>query len=121
LRFETNNPPKKVRCGYIYSRDRLPCEVPVDDETKMVSSISILSTAAYYVFRHFSQYIIPGATRSETSGNNDALAFKNPNGSIITQIYNQGDSSKAMIVEVRSELYQLDVSAHGWAPLRVRL
>jgi glucosylceramidase len=85
------------------------------------SARTLTVTAAYYVFRHFSQYIVPGATRIETSGSNDALAFKNPDGSIIIQIYNQGDSSQAMIVEVRGELYQLDVPAHGWARLRVRL
>jgi len=56
----------------------------------------------------------------ETSGSNDAVAFKNPDGSIVIQVYNGGDSSRAMIIEVLGELYQFDVPGHGWATLRVK-
>jgi glucosylceramidase len=80
-------------------------------------------TPAYYVFRHFSQYIAPGATRIGTSGNSDALAFKNPDGSIIVQVYNKGAAAKRTTVGVGSALsqalYQFDAPAHGWATLRV--
>ena len=93
---------------------------------------TLTATAAYYVFRHFSQYIAPGATRigatgsgtaykglSDTTFNTlNALAFKNPDGNIVTQVYNKGDSSKTTIVKVGSALYQFDVPAHGWATLR---
>jgi glycosyl hydrolase family 30 len=54
---------------------------------------------------------------------NDALAFKNPDGSVAVQIYNKTASSKRMTVGVGSalsqSLYQLDVPAHGWATLRL--
>jgi glucosylceramidase len=80
-------------------------------------------TAAYYVFRHFSQYIAPGSTRIGTSGSNDALAFKNPDGSVVVEVYNKGASSKRTTVGVGTALsqalYQFDVPAHGWATLRV--
>jgi glucosylceramidase len=80
-------------------------------------------TPAYYVFRHYSQYIAVGATRIGTTGSTDALAFKNPDGSIIVQVYNKGTSSKRMIVGIGSalsqSLYQFDVPAHGWDTLRV--
>ena len=83
------------------------------------SAQTLIITPAYYVFRHYSQYIAPGATRIGINGSNDALAFKNPDGSIITEIYNSGDSSATMTVDVSSTLYQFDVPAHGWATLRV--
>jgi glucosylceramidase len=90
----------------------------VDRSTK-----KLIVTPAYYVFRHFSQYIAPGATRIGTTGSNDAFAFKNPDGAIITQVYNKGDSSNKMTVGVGSAfsqvLYQFDVPAHGWATLRL--
>ncbi len=54
------------------------------------SAKKLIVTPAYYVFRHFSQYIAPGATRIKISGSTDALAFKNPDGSVITQVYNKG-------------------------------
>ena len=82
------------------------------------SAKKLIVTPAYYAFRHFSQYIAPGATRIEISGSTDAVAFKNPDGSIITEVYNKGASAKTTTVGVGSALYRFDVPAHGWATLR---
>ena len=70
------------------------------------SAKKLIVTPAYYAFRHFSQYIALGATRIGTSGSNDALAFKNPDGSIIVEVYNKGTASKTTIVGVGSALSQ---------------
>ena len=101
------------------------------------SAKTLTRTAAYYTFRHFSYYIAPGATRIGVSGSGDAfkgvsdksyntlnaLAFKNPDGTIVIQAYNKATSSKTTIVGVGTALsqtlYQFDVPAHGWATLRV--
>ena len=83
------------------------------------SAKTLTVTAAYYAFRHFSQYIAPGATRVGLSGNKDALAFKNPDGSIVTEVYNGGGSAKPTSIGIGSAVYQFDVPAHGWATLRV--
>src|SRR5206468_13080070 len=53
------------------------------------SAKKLIVTPAYYVFRHFSQYIGVGATRIGLSGSADAFAFKNPHGSIVVQVYNK--------------------------------
>lgn len=79
---------------------------------------TLIVTPAYYAFRHFSQYIAPGATRIEISGSDDALAFKNPDGSVITEVYNSGSSAKTTTVAVSGSTFQFDVPAHGWATLR---
>ena len=87
------------------------------------SAKRLIVTPAYYAFRHFSQSIAIGATHIGTTENNDALAFKNPNNSIVVQIYNKGTAAKRMTVGVGSALsqalYQFDVPAHGWGTLRV--
>jgi glucosylceramidase len=75
-------------------------------------------TAAYYAFRHFSQYIQPNATRVDVKGSTDAVAFVNPDGSTITELYNKGSASLKTTVQVSGAFYQLDVPAHGWATLR---
>ena len=84
---------------------------------------TLTATAAYYAFRHFSAYIVPGATRIGTQGSNDALAFKNPDGSVIVEVYNKASAAAATTVGVGSALsqtlYQFTVPAHGWATLRV--
>ena len=87
------------------------------------SAKTLTATAAYYAFKHYSFYVVPGATRIGTSGTNDAVAFKNPDGSIIIEVYNKASSSTSMIVGVGSALsqtlYQFNVPAHGWATLKV--
>ena len=80
-------------------------------------------TAAYYAFLHYSSSIAVGATRVGTTGTNDAVAFKNPDGSIVVQVYNKGTAAKTTTVGVGSALsqtlYQFSVPAHGWATLRL--
>jgi glucosylceramidase len=98
---------------------------------------TLTRTAAYYVFRHFSASIAPGATRIAATGSStpykgvgdtayntlNAFAFKNPDGSIVIQVYNKNASSTKTTVGVGSALsqvlYQFDVPAHGWGTLRV--
>jgi glucosylceramidase len=82
------------------------------------SAKKLIVTPAYYVFRHFSQYIQPNATRIGVSGSTDALAFLNPDGSIVTEVYNKGESVKKTTLAIGAALYEFDVPAHGWATLR---
>jgi glucosylceramidase len=86
----------------------------VDRETQ-----ELIVTPAYYVFRHWSQYIAPGATRIQIGGSNDAVAFKNPDDAIIVQVYNPGESAQQKTVAIRGTSHQFEVPAHGWATLRV--
>jgi glucosylceramidase len=84
------------------------------------SAKKLIVTPAYYVFRHFSSTIAPGATRIGTTGSNDAVAFKNPDGSVVLHLYNSGAAAKTMTVAIGGSpsLYQFAVPAHGWATLR---
>jgi glucosylceramidase len=83
------------------------------------SAQTLIVTPAYHVFRHFSQYIAPGATRIEITGSSDSLAFLNPDGSIVTEVYNSGDTAKVVTTEVGARTVQFEVPSHGWATLRV--
>jgi glucosylceramidase len=94
----------------------------------------LIQTAAYHAFRQFSQFVLPGATRIAATSANDALkglstqtwnginalAFKNADGSIVTEIYNKGASALSLNVKVGSSVYQISVPAHGWDTLTVR-
>lgn len=70
-------------------------------------------TPAYYVFRHLSQFVDPGATVVATSGA-DALAFKNTSGTLVTVMYNSGEAT-TYVLSVRGELLQFAMPANGWA------
>lgn len=71
-------------------------------------------TPTYYLFRHFSQYVEPGAKRLGTQGG-DAFAFKNPDGSIVTIVNNGTAQASAVTLSVAGKMLQFNVPAHGWA------
>jgi glucosylceramidase len=76
---------------------------------------TLIATPAYFVFRHVSQYVDPGAKVVATSGG-DALAFKNPDGTIVAVVYNSGAARK-MTVGVAGKKEQFDMPANGWATI----
>jgi len=82
------------------------------------SAKKLIVTPAYWTFRHFSQYINPGATRIGATGSDEVLAFMNPDGYIITQVCNKDNAQKELTIQVGSELYRFTLPAHSWATLR---
>jgi glucosylceramidase len=78
-----------------------------------VNGSQLIITPTYYVFRHLSQFVEPGAVRVGTQGG-DALAFRNPDGSIVTVIYNSGGETQ-MAVAVGGQTLQFTAPAQGWA------
>ncbi len=76
-------------------------------------------TPAYYVFRHVSEYVDPGATRIDTSIS-DAVAFKNQDGSIVTIIHNSGNSPSQTTLQVGSTKLQFTIPGLGWATVNLQ-
>ena len=70
-------------------------------------------TPAYHVFRHVSQFADPGARVVGTSGG-DAIAFKNPDGSLVAVMYNSGGARK-LTVALGGTRLQFDMPGNGWA------
>ena len=81
------------------------------------SSKTLIVTPAYYVFRHVSQYVQPGAKVVATSGG-DAIAFKNPDGSVVAAMYNSGGAS-TFIVQLKGQKLQFSMPGAGWATVVV--
>ena len=82
----------------------------VDTTTKALNR-----TPTFYVFRHLSQFVAPGAVVLGTTGG-DALAFKNPNGTIVTVMYNSG-AAKSYVVAVGGKKLQFQMPSGGWATI----
>jgi glucosylceramidase len=74
-------------------------------------------TPAYYAFRHVSQFVDPGAQRVATMGG-DALAFKNPDGSLVLALYNSG-GARQMIVSIGGKQLQFQAPGNGWATVNL--
>ena len=76
----------------------------------------LIETPAYYVFRHLSYFVDPGATRVEATGG-DAVAFKNPDGSLVAIVYNSASQNATISVAMGGSTFQVQVPGQGWATL----
>jgi len=83
-----------------------------------VAAKTLNVTPSYYVFRHCSQFVAPGAKVVAASGG-DALAFKNPDGSIVAVMRNAGAARTATVAMAGKKL-QFAVPADGWATIVAR-
>jgi glucosylceramidase len=70
-------------------------------------------TPTYYVIRHLAQFVEPGAVVLGTTGG-EALAFKNPGGSVVTVLRNSG-AAKTYTLAVAGKRLQFEMPADGWA------
>jgi glucosylceramidase len=75
-------------------------------------------TPAYYVFRHVSRFVATGAKVVATSGG-DALAFKNPDGSVVVVMFNSG-AARTTTVAIAGQKLQLPMPGNGWATVVAR-
>ena len=65
------------------------------------------------MFRHLSQFVAPGAKVLAASGG-DALAFKNPDGSLVAVMHNAG-SAQTMTIALGGKKLRFAMPADGWA------
>jgi glucosylceramidase len=76
----------------------------------------IIKTPAYYVFRHFSQFVDPGAKVLATSGG-DAFGFKNPDGSLVAVLHASSAKSN-YTVRIAGKNLQFSMPGDGWATIK---
>jgi glucosylceramidase len=79
-----------------------------------VANNTITQTPTYYVFRHLSQYVAAGAKVVSASGSNDALAFKNPDGTFVAVVYSTSAKTN-YTVSLAGKKVQFSMPANGWA------
>jgi glucosylceramidase len=89
------------------------------DALLAVNGTTITQTPAYYVFRHLSQYVVPGANVVATSGG-DAVAFKNPDGSIVVATYNSGAANNSYVVAIGGKKFSFAMPGQGWATVKYK-
>jgi glucosylceramidase len=78
---------------------------------------TVTPTPTYYVFRHLSQYVAPGASVLETTGG-DAVAFKNPDGSLVAVMFNSGQANPSYVVDLGGTKFSFAMPANGWATVK---
>jgi glucosylceramidase len=64
----------------------------------------------YYLMKHLSHFVKPGARRLETEGDENVLAFVNPDGAIVVLTANATPNPRALTVRAGSRLFSVTVS-----------
>jgi glucosylceramidase len=75
----------------------------------------------YYLLKHVSHFVKPGAELLETEGDfSDMLAFKNPDQSIVVVAHNNTEQEKNMRFKIDSENHQLKLKPGAFISLMVK-
>lgn len=87
----------------------------VDAATK-----SFQYTPEYYVMKHLSHYVQPGAYKLEITGTfNNLLAFLNPDKSIVVALANESNDDRIVSIQVGDRVYQPSLPAHSISTLLI--
>ncbi len=79
------------------------------------TSKEIVYNPEFYLLKHFSFFIKPGAYKIKTEGNNsELLAFRNPDKSIVVIIGNSKDSKYDASVRIGNEILQASLEPHSF-------
>lgn len=77
-------------------------------------------TNEYYVLKHVSHFVQPGAVKVETNGVFDnLLAFVNPDKSIVVILANEGDKDKKVSVQIGKQVFQPILPAYSFSTLLI--
>lgn len=76
--------------------------ISINKETKEVKY-----NPEYYLMKHLSHYVLPGAFRLKTTGGKEHLAFINPNGEVILMYVNTDDADKDISVSVNGKIVKI--------------
>ena len=65
----------------------------------------------YYLMKHFSHFIQPGASMVASAGSyEDALAFKNPDGTVVVLVANPQDAAREVSLDIDGTTYKVSMA-----------
>ena len=83
--------------------------ISINKETKQV-----VYNPEYYIMKHVSHYVMPGAYRLKTSEGENHLAFQNPDGKIIIIVVNKDNSDKNVTIGIKDKTISLNLKAKSF-------
>ena len=76
-------------------------------------------TPMFYAFKHFSYFISPGAHYVSAGASSNAIAFLNPDGSLVIQLQNPEDKPVVIRINVDESTLSIKLPALSWNTLTV--
>jgi glucosylceramidase len=71
----------------------------------------------FYIMKHVSHFVQPGASRLKTSGGKDHLAFMNPDGTIVLVLINTADTDKKFTIATSGKTFEIMTKAKSFNTL----
>jgi len=89
--------------------------VVVDPESKTYNY-----TIEYYLLKHMSHFVRPGARKLETDGEyKDLLAFLNPDKSVVVLIANQLQTAKVVKIRIGNDTFLAELKPNSFSTITV--
>jgi glucosylceramidase len=85
--------------------------ITIDPDTK-----EVMFNPEFYVMKHFSHYITPGAVRMDTKGpwSGNSVAFQNPDGSKVVVIANPFNDARELCMELDNKNYRVTLEPESF-------
>lgn len=75
----------------------------------------------YYLMKHFSHFVQPGAKRLQTSGAfSNLLAFRNPDQSIVLVAFNEAEAAKNISIKLEDQLLEATLPAGSFSSFSLK-
>jgi glucosylceramidase len=115
-------------CSYMYWNIALAQGAPSTWGWKQNSLVSVDTAAGtfrythdFYLFKHLTHFVDVGSHRVETSGTcDDALAFRNPNGTLVVLFRNELAHAQRITVRIQQRTVALDLPPDSIATLSLK-
>lgn len=88
--------------------------ITVDKNTKKVTY-----TPMFWAFKHFSYYVQPGAHYMDIGKTSGAIAFLNPDGSLVIELQNENNGSKPLTLNIDGNTLNIELPGMSWSTLVV--
>ncbi len=88
--------------------------VTVDKSTKEVTY-----TPMFWAFKHFTYYVQPGARYVDIGSEKNAVAFLNPDGSLVIELQNEKAKDKTLTINIDGAALSIDLPGMSWSTLVV--
>lgn len=100
----------------IDSQDPWPqnAAITVDRNTKKVTY-----TPMFWAFKHFSYYVQPGARYVDTGKAEGAIAFLNPDGSLVIELQNESNEDRTLTIAIDGGALSIELPGMSWSTLVV--
>jgi O-glycosyl hydrolase len=73
----------------------------------------------FWAFKHFSYYVQPGARYVDIGKTDGAIAFLNPDGSLVIELQNESNDNKPLTISIDGGTLNIELPGMSWSTLVV--